>query len=76
MAHACGDRASQLLSASSVAATSSVEVYGSLVNDRFSRLYGGTVWRVERVSSVRYLTVSLVAQKKASDSTYPIVIER
>ena len=76
VAHACGDRASQLLSASSVAAASSAEVCGGFVFARFSRWCGGAVWRVERVSSVRSLIFSVVAQKKAVDSTYPIGIER
>ena len=33
------------------------------------------MWHVERVSRVRSLTVSVVAQKKVSDSTYPMGIE-
>ena len=34
------------------------------------------MWRVERVLSVWSLTVSVVAQKKVADSTYPMGIER
>ena len=34
------------------------------------------MWRMERVSSARSLTVLVVAQKKAADSTYPMGIER
>ena len=73
---ACGDRTSQFLLASSVAATSSAEVCGGLVSARYSRWCGGAVWRVERMSIVRSFTVSVVAQKKAADSTYPVGIER
>ena len=43
---------------------------------RFSRWWGGAVWRVERVSRARSLTVLVVAQKKAADYTYPMGIER
>ena len=76
VARACRYRASQLLSASSLTATSSDEVCGGLVSAKSSRWYGGAVWRVERVSSVRSLTVSVVSQNKATDYTYPMVIER
>ena len=76
VARACGDRASQYFSATSVAATSFAVVSGGFVSARFSRWWGGAVWRVERVSRARYLTVSVVAQKKAADSTYPMGIER
>ena len=43
---------------------------------KYSRWCGGAVWRVERVSSVLSLTVLVVAQKKAADSTYPMGIDR
>ena len=43
---------------------------------RCSRRWGGAVWCMERVSSLRSLTVSVVAQKKAADSTYPMGIDR
>ena len=76
VARACGDRASQLLSDSSVAATYSAEVCGGLVYARFYRWYDGAVWRVERVSSVRSLNVSVVVHKKAEEYTYPMGIER
>ena len=76
VARAYGDRASQLFSASSVAATSSADIFGGFLSARFSRWCGGAVWRIERVSSVRSLTVLVVAQKKAADSTYPMGIER
>ena len=76
VARVCGDRASQSLSASSVAATSCSEVSGGFVSARFSRWCGGAVWRMERVSSDRSLTVSVVAQKKAADYTYPMGIEK
>ena len=42
---------------------------------RFSRWYGDAVWHVERVSSVRSLTVLVVAQKKAANYTYPMGME-
>ena len=76
VARACGDRASQFLSDSSVAATSSAEVCGSLVSARSSRWCGGGVWRVERVSSVQSLIVLVVEQNNVADSTYPMGIER
>ena len=76
VACACGDRASQSLSATSVAATSFAVVSGGFVSARFSRWCGGAVWRIVRVSSARSFTVLVVAQKKAADSTYPMVIER
>ena len=76
VAHACGDRAYQFLSASSVATTSYVEVFNGLVSARSSRWCSGALCRMERVSSVRSLTVLVVAQKKAVGSTYPMVIER
>ena len=76
MARAGGDRASQSLSATSVAATSFAVVYGGFVSARFSRWWDGAVWHVERMSRARSLTVSVVAQKKAADSTYPMGIER
>ena len=41
-----------------------------------SRWCGGTIWCVERVSCVLYLNISVVAQKKAADSTYPMGIYR
>ena len=34
------------------------------------------MWRVERVSSVLSLTISVVVQKKAADSMYPKGIDR
>ena len=76
MAHACGDRASQFLLASSVDVASSSEVWGGLVPAKYSRWCGGAVWRMVRVSSVLSLTVSVVVQKKAAGSTYPMVIDR
>ena len=42
---------------------------------RFFRWCGGTVLRVERVSSAQYLKLLVVAQKKATDSTYSMGIE-
>ena len=51
VARACGDRASQFLSASSVSVASSYEVCGGLVSAKSSRWRGGAVWRVARVSS-------------------------
>ena len=71
-----GDRASQLLSTSSVASASSAEVCGGLVSAKSSRWCCGALWRMERVSSVRSLTVSVVAQKKAADYIYPMGVER
>ena len=76
VARVCGDRASQYLSATSVAATSFDVVSGVFFSARFSRWWGGAVWRVDRVSSAQSLTVSVVAQKKAADSTYPLGIDR
>ena len=76
VAHACRDRASQLLLASSATAPSSAEVFGGFVSARFYRWCGSTVWRMERVSIVWSLTVLVVAQKKVADSTYPMGIER
>ena len=55
---------------------SSSEVYGGLVSAKSLRWCGGAVWHMERVSSVLSLTVSVVAQKKAADYTYPIGIDR
>ena len=72
----CGDRASQLLLASRVAAASSSEVCGGLVSAKSLRWCGGAVWRMERVSSVLSLTVLVVAQKKTEDSKYPMGIDR
>ena len=57
-------------------AASLFEVCSGMVSDRLSRVCGGAVLRWGRVSSVRSLTVSVVAQKKAADSTYPMGIER
>ena len=76
MACTCGDRDSHFLSASSVDATSSAKVCGGLVSARYSRWCGGAVLHVDRVSSVRSLTVLVNAQKKAADSTYPMGIKR
>ena len=76
VARACGDRASQLLSSFSISAASSFVDCGGLVSAKSSRWCGGVVWRVDRVSSARSLTVSAVAQKKAADSTYPMGIKR
>ena len=76
MERACGDRASQLFLASSVAATYSADVCGGLVSARFSSWCGGAVWRVERVSSVYSLTILVVVQKKVADYTYRMGIER
>ena len=73
---ACGDRASQLLSDSCVSVASSYEVCGGLVSAKSSRWCGGVVRRVERVSSVMSLNVTVVAHNKAADSTYPTVIDR
>ena len=64
VARVCGDRASQLLWASSVASAYSSEVCGGLVSAKSSRWCNSAVWRVERVSNVRSLTVLVVAQKK------------
>ena len=72
----CRDRASHFLSDSSVAAVYSAEVCGGLVSAKSLRWCSGTVWRVERVSSVQSLTVLVVAQKKAADYTYLMGIER
>ena len=76
VARACGERDSQLLLASSVATDSSAEVCSGLVSAKSLRWCDGAVWCVERVSSVRYLTVLVVAQKKAAGSTYPMGIEK
>ena len=76
VARVCGDRASQLLWASSVASAYSSEVCGGLVSAKSLMFCGGAVWRMERVSSVLSLTVSVVAQKKAADSMYPMGIDR
>ena len=76
VARACGDRTSQLLSASRVDVASSYEVCSGLVSAKYSELCGGAVWRMERVSSVLYLTVLVVAQKKAVDSTCSMGIYR
>ena len=62
--------------ATSVAATSFAVVSGGFVSARFSRWWGGAVWRVERVSRAQSLTVLVVAQKKAAYYTYPMGIER
>ena len=64
------------MSDSSVASAFSAEVCGVLVSAKSSRWCNGAVWRMERVLSVRSLTVLVVAQKKAADSTYPMGIER
>ena len=37
---------------------------------------GGAFWRVYRESSMRSLTFSVVAQKKAADYTYSMGIDR
>ena len=68
--------ASQFFSESCVAMASYSEVYGSLVSAKSSRCCGGAVCRVERVSIGLSLTVLVVAQKKAADSTYPMGIDR
>ena len=73
---ACGYRSSQFLSESFFTVASSSEVCGGLVSAKYSRWCGGAVWRVEMVSSVLSLTVSVVAQKKAADSTYSMDIDR
>ena len=41
-----------------------------------SRWCDGAVWGMERVSSVLSFTISVVAQKKAADSTYTMGIDR
>ena len=61
--------------ASSVAVTSSSEVFGGTVFAKYLRWFGGAVWRVARVSSVLYLTFLVVAHKKAADSTYLMGID-
>ena len=76
VARRCRDRSSQLLLSYSVASASSAAVCSGLVSAKSLRWGGGALWRMERVSSVRYLTVSVVAQNKAADSTYLMVIER
>ena len=76
VARACGDRSSQSFLASAVAATSCAEVFGGFVSATPSMWCGGTVCCMDRVSSARSLTVSVVDQKKAADSTYPMGIER
>ena len=76
VAHACGDRASQLLSAASMAAASVLEVCGGLLSARLSRWCGGTVLHMYMVSSAQSLTVLVVAQKNKDDSTYPMGIEK
>ena len=76
VARACRDRVSQFLSEPYVAVASSSEVCGGLVSAKSSRWYGGAVWRVVKVSSVLSLTVLVVAQKKAADSTYPMGMYR
>ena len=76
MAHACRDRDSELLSAASAAAASSDDVCDSMVSAIIYRVCGGTVLCWGRVSSVWSLTVSLVDQKKAADSTYPMGIDK
>ena len=76
VAYACGDRASQLVLASSIAVVSSSEVCGGLASAKSSRWCGGAVWCMARVSSVLSLTVSVVAQKNAADSTHPMGIDR
>ena len=58
VARTCGDRASHSLLAASVALTSCTVVFGGFVSARCSRWWGGTVWRMERVSSAWSLTVS------------------
>ena len=73
---ACGYMSSQFLSDSCVALFSSSKVFGSLMSAKSSMWCGGAVWRVERVSIVLSLAVSVVAQKKAADSTYLIGIDR
>ena len=64
VARVCGDSASQSLSANSVVATSSSVVSGGFVFARFSRWWAGAVWRVERVSRARSLTVLVLARKR------------
>ena len=72
---ACRYRASQFVAASSVAVASSSEVCSGLVSANSLRWCGGAVWRVARVSTVLFLTVLVIAQKKAADSTYPMGID-
>ena len=76
VARACGDKAYQFMSASSISTTSYVEVFNGLVSARSSRWCSGVLCRMERVSSVSSLTVLVVAQKKAEGYTYPMGIER
>ena len=76
VARACGDSASHSLSVAHVASASSSVVSGGFISARFSRWWGSAVWRVESVSRARSLMVSVVAQKKAADYTYPMVMER
>ena len=72
----CGDRNTQSLLASSVAANSCYEVSGGFVSTRLTRWCGGAVWRMDWVSSDQCLTVLVVEQKKAEYSTYSMGIER
>ena len=76
VARACRYRSFHLLSVPSVEASSSDEVYGGIVSDRLYRGCGGAVLRWGRVLSLRSLTVSVVAQKKAEYSTYLLDIDK
>ena len=76
MDRACRDRASQFLPAASVESASSAEVCCGMFSSRLSTGCGGAVFLWERVSSVQYLSISLVEQKKAMDSIYPMGIDK
>ena len=75
MAHACGDRASQLIFDSCVVATSSGVVCGIMVAVGFSKECVGAVLLLGRVSRALSLTISVFEQKKELYSTYPMSID-
>ena len=72
----CRERYSQLLSADIVTANSSCVVFGVRLYERLSKGWDGVVLCWEGGSRARYLTVSVVYQKKAADYTYPMGIGR
>ena len=76
VACACGDRAYQLLAAASVVVASYAKVCGGMVSARIYKGCGGAMLKWGRVSNARYLTISLVEQKKAADSTHPMGIDK
>ena len=71
------DRYSQFLSAAWVAAASLGVVCGGTVSIRFSKACGGAVlcWGGGG-SRAQYLTVSMMDQKKATDSKYSMGIDK